>query len=259
MKALWLATGLFGALALVTVALEVPRFLAAPGTDAILYLDRTREWLAGGDFYLPRQLAGPYVLAHGDALYPPTTLLLLVPLTFLPLPVYWLVPLGLIAYAWWRHRPSVIAYNYLALLACWPKTWEMLIYGNPALWAVGAIAAGTLWRPAYVGAAIKPILAPFALLGWRDRTWRKAAAGSLLLAAAFAPLWSDWLRAMANARNEFGLVYLLGDLPVALLPVVVYVGRSVPKHRPQHVDDADERRPQRRVPLGRGERGELGA
>lgn len=84
--ALMLITGLLLAVAVWEASIVVPQSLATGnvGLDLNIYLDRTRDWLAGDGFYRLRQLSGPYAIEHGDSLYPPNVLLLLVPMTVLP-------------------------------------------------------------------------------------------------------------------------------------------------------------------------------
>ena len=64
--------------------------------DVTLYRDAADRWLAGGPFYEPRQLAGPYEVAHGDILYPPVGLWLFAPAAILPeipaLILWWGIP-----------------------------------------------------------------------------------------------------------------------------------------------------------------------
>ena len=48
----------------------------AIGTDHTFYVSVARRWLDTGQFYLPHQLAGPYVVRPDvDVLYPPISLL----------------------------------------------------------------------------------------------------------------------------------------------------------------------------------------
>ena len=65
--------------------------------DYQLYMDAARSWLADGTFYLPYQLAGPYLVTAGDVLYPPYSLVLFVPFTFLPAILWWAVPIAITA------------------------------------------------------------------------------------------------------------------------------------------------------------------
>ena len=62
-----------------------PHALEQPiGVDYLLYRDAAARWLAGGPFFEPYQLAGPYPISAGDILYPPVALWLFVPFTVLP-------------------------------------------------------------------------------------------------------------------------------------------------------------------------------
>ena len=61
------------------------------GEDFQTYLRHARDWLAGGSFYDPRQLAGPYVLQSGDSLYPPPVALLMLPFMVVPAFSWWVV------------------------------------------------------------------------------------------------------------------------------------------------------------------------
>jgi hypothetical protein len=76
--------------------------LYLPGRDYAMYMERTRAWLAGDGFYVPHQLAGPYPIAFGDAMYPPVTLVLFVPFTILPVILWWAIPLAITAVSLWR-------------------------------------------------------------------------------------------------------------------------------------------------------------
>jgi hypothetical protein len=195
------------------------------GLDLHVYLDRARDWLAGDGFYQARQLAGPYVILPGDALYPPPILYFLIPMLALPEVVWW-SPVIVVAYAIWWHRPVVWTWPVLALILCLPRAWEDLLYGNPVLWATGAIAAGTIWGWPYVGAFLKPTIAIFAFLGVRKRSWWIALGLCALLSLPFGVLWVDYVHTLTNAQNGFGADYLFGELPIAMAPVIAWAGRT---------------------------------
>lgn len=192
------------------------------GMDFMLYRHRAAAWLAGDGFYLAHQVAGPYTVSHGDALYPPVALLLFVPFTVLPAVLWWAIPVGVIAAALWRTRPPVWAWPILAAVLVYPRTWIILLYGNPSLWAIALLAAGLAWRWPTAFVALKLTLAPFALLGVRHRLWRIGAAVAIVACLAFAPMWPDFMVAMINVRTGggYGLEYLLGEWPIALAMVV---------------------------------------
>src|SRR5665213_405745 len=65
--------------------------------DYVHYLDAVRRWLAGGSFYQPYQLAGPYVLRLPDfpILYPPIVLPLLAVSSYFPGFLWWIIPMGI--------------------------------------------------------------------------------------------------------------------------------------------------------------------
>lgn len=214
-------TGALLAVAAWEASIVVPQSLATGnvGLDLNIYLDRTRDWLAGDGFYRPRQLAGPYAIEHGDSLYPPHLLYLLVPMTVVPAVLWWAVPLAIIGVSLWCLRPGPLAWPFLAFALAWPKTWAILLYGNPALWITAAVAAGCVMKWPAVAVVLKPTLAPLALVGVRNRSWWIALGAAVLLALPFGTIWLDYAAVLLNARNEFGPFYLLGDLPLVAAPL----------------------------------------
>jgi len=195
-----------------------PDFNGYGGIDYSLYMEATRRWLAGGTFFQPYQLAGPYPLHMGDVLYPPTALVLFVPFTILPAVLWWVLPLGVTAAMVWRLRPAPVSWPFLALCCFWPPFVARIVAGNPVMWAMAAVALGFAVRWAFVGVLIKPSLFPFALLGVRDRGWWIALAVALAVSIPFGAMWLDWVTAVANSSG--GLLYSLQDVPILLLPVI---------------------------------------
>lgn len=193
------------------------------GVDFHQYLDHVARWQATGQLYLPRQLAGPTEVMDGDPLYPPTILLLLLPFRVLPEPIWWLVPVPIIAWTLTRLRPAPWTWPMLAIIALWPRTPALIYYGNPGMWVVAFICLA-LWR-AWAGPLIllKPSLAPFALLGFGRRSWFVALALVVVAAIPFGGLWLDYLTVLRN--SSVPLTYSLLDLPLALAPVIAFVGR----------------------------------
>lgn len=186
------------------------------GMDYTIYMDRARSWLTGSGFYLPWQLAGPYTIGTGiyPALYPPTVLWLLAPFTFLPAVLWWAVPLGIIAASLRKLHPALWTWPILALVLCYPRTWLILLYGNPSLWAFAFLLAGLAWTWPLPFVALKPTLAPFALLGIRRRSFWAGVLAFALLSLPFGAMWLDYLAALRNAQG--GPEYLLGELPIGL-------------------------------------------
>ena len=134
---------------LFVVALQPP--LDQPfAKDVTLYLDAADRWLAGGPFYEPRQLAGPYEVAHGDILYPPVGLWLFAPAAILPeipaLILWWGIPAALTAWAIHRVRPRPAVWPLIALCLAWPTTPLKIWTGNPVIWSMAAMAVAIVWR-----------------------------------------------------------------------------------------------------------------
>ena len=218
-------------LSLVAAAVVVTSFRAAlgregaVGIDFSLYVDRTRSWLEGDGFYLPRQLAGhPYPAMFGDAYYPPVAMLLTLPFTFgIPRLLWWVIPVTLLVASIIRIRPTVWALPVIAAILAYPRTWVAVICGNPSIWALAFLAAGLAWRWPAVFLPFKVTLAPFALIGIHRRSWWIGAAVGVALCLPFAATWVDWATAMGNVRMSpgHGLDYVLGEWPIALGIVAV--------------------------------------
>jgi hypothetical protein len=196
------------------------------GMDFRLYVEHATRWMAGEGFYLPVQLAGPYVIEDVQgAAYPPVLLYLLVPFVVgLPWVVWWLVPLAVVGAAVVKSRPAPWQWVALALILVYPRTWTIVVLGNPAMWALAALAAGMVWKWPAVGVLLKATFAPLALVGIRHRSWWVALAVAGLLALPFGMMWLDYLTAVMNAETSRGLEYTLGEWPVALLLVVSLAG-----------------------------------
>lgn len=195
--------------------------------DYVALRDATARWLAGGGFYQPLQLAGPYatLAAPGDPamiMYPPLALWLFVPFVILPALLWWVVPLGLGAYGLWRMRPARWTWPVMAALALWPRVPEAVQNGNPVMWsfAFGCLALSAASTGPLV--VFNPSLAPFALLGvWRRRWW--LVAGLVVLASI--PFWAMWRDYLDVARNaQMAGPFLFHDYPFMLIPVVAWIG-----------------------------------
>jgi len=187
------------------------------GMDFRFYRDAGQHWLDSGAFYLSRQLAGPYELGlMGDVFYPPTALVLFVPIALLPLPLaalaWWGIPLAILGATsrnWW----------VWLLVLLWPRALGAFLFGNSDIWAAAAVAAGLRWGWPAVLVLVKPVYAPLAFVGIRHRSWW---IGAALLAASVVvmfPLWRDYVMAMLNVRG-LGLGYSLGSIPLVIAPLL---------------------------------------
>lgn len=217
----------FGALALyagvlVVIWFTTPNIGPAAGTgDHATYMAAGRRWLAGGSFYRPYQLAGPYVVDKVEILYPPTILPLLIVFGFLPDILWWLTPIAILAGVVSYWRPGLAGWT--AILACIavPSTFEALAYGNPALWVAAFLALGTILGWPSVLVALKPTLIPFMVVGIRRRSWWLAAGLLAVVSLVFLPLWFDYARVLLNARGPLvSPWYSLGNVPLLLIPLI---------------------------------------
>jgi hypothetical protein len=196
----------------------------AIGTDHAFYKRIGETWLATGQFYLPHQLAGPYVEATDvDVMYPPLAIPFFAALHWLPFPLWYAIPLGVVAYAVWRWHPAAWTWPILALLLAWPRGVSNIIYGNSDIWIMGAIAGGLLlgWPAALV--FLKPSLFPLAFLGANRRSFWIAVAVMAVASLFFLDLWRQYATAIHNSDANW--YWSLGGLPALLLPVVAWLGR----------------------------------
>jgi hypothetical protein len=227
---------IFGAVSLLILALPLHDFITAlgipnlngyGGVDYRLYMDTATRWLAGGGYFQPYQLAGPYPISPGDILYPPVALLLFVPFMFLPAILWWLIPAAAVAWSVARLRPGPIVWPMLAICLAWPPTLVKVVTGNPVIWAVAALALGVVYAWPSVLVLIKPSLFPFALFGACRRRWWIGLAVFVLVSLPFGSLWIDWLHSILNSQGG-GLAYSSLEIPMLAFPVVVWLGRKRP-------------------------------
>lgn len=219
--------GLLLAFAAIEAAIVLPPALTSGlhvtwGLDLRPYLAHTDRWLAGGGFYAPEQLAGPYVVETDTGnVYPPVALYLLVPFARgLPWVLWWAVPTVIIAAVVAARRPSRWQLVALAAILVYPRTWTVIVLGNPAMWSLAFLAAGMVWRWPAAFVPLKLTFAPLALVGIRSRSWWLVAGVALALCLPFGALWLDYAHVLVNTHSSRGLEYVLGEWPIALLLVV---------------------------------------
>ncbi|MDQ6796186.1 MAG: hypothetical protein M3067_15485 [Chloroflexota bacterium] len=201
----------------------MPDLSASIGVDYQIYMSAARRWLAGEGFFFPFQLAGPYVIAGGEVLYPPVVLWLLVPFSFLPAVLWWLVPVALTLLAAREMRPRPWGVLVAAVILVLPIAQEPILWGNPVIWLVPAVAWGLLvgWPAAVV--LVKPTLAPFVLAGLaHPRSLLVGLAGLAILCVPFGvQLWLDWLTALGN--SGLPATYSIRQAGLLLIPVALYL------------------------------------
>jgi hypothetical protein len=232
-----LVVALLVVVALVEQYLVLGRALGTPGfgmlgRDAELYLEATRQWLGGGPYYLPDQLAGPYDLPWGQILYPPQALALFVPFTVIGTPLFILIPVVVTAAVVLSYRPKFWAWiAILVVLVLHPDAPLPWIAGTPTIWFIMLVALATRWP--WVSAFIwfKPSVFPFALIGIRDRRWWIVSIAFAVSAVVMWPFMQQWITAVLNARGEnSGLLYSLTPTALAgpAIVILAWLGRTRP-------------------------------
>jgi hypothetical protein len=107
----------------------------------------------------------------------------------------------------------------------WPRTASALANGNTDIWIAAFVALGLTFGWPAVAVLIKPTLAPFALVGFRRRSWWIALLAVALAAIPFGHLWFEWLEAARRAPGD-GPLYSLFSVPVIALPVSGWLYRE---------------------------------
>ncbi len=197
------------------------------GFDFDIYLRATSRWLAGGGFYLPHQLAGPYAITNGDVLYPPTAIYLFLPFLVLPGLLWWLLPIEICAAVTVRLRPTRLGLAGMTACLLPPIVIQEVLKGNPVIWAAAFEMLAVAGLPTGPLVALKASLFPFALVGVRRRSWWAVAGLMLLATLPLAGLVADWLTSVLNSSG--GLLYSVKDVPLLLLPVAAGIARTRPR------------------------------
>lgn len=198
----------------------------ALGGDFSLYEDAARRWLAGGSFYLDRQLAGPYEITGGDVLYPPVSLVLFVPFLALPSVLWWVIPSAIVAWVIVSLRPAPWTWPLIAVCLANPWSIQLTHSGNPTIWIAAFVALSVRWPWMAALVLIKPSLLPLALVGVRHRSWWAAAAILGAVSLLLWPMTLDWLRVVFDGRGRYsGLLYSWTHAPMAAVALVAWLGR----------------------------------
>jgi hypothetical protein len=194
------------------------------GLDVEHYLDATRRWLETGSPYLPSEVAAPFEYQPLSFLHPPISLYLFTPFLWVPLALWWLIPLGVVVLSVASWRPHVTVWPVLALMLAAPRLHGVLIVGNTDIWVWAFVALGLRVAPLAWLVAIKPSLAVLVLVGAWDRRWWLGLLGLVIAAIPFGTLWLDWVRVVANSPGEVS--YSLANLPWLALPIVAWLAAT---------------------------------
>jgi hypothetical protein len=205
--------------------LVVSNWLGWLGSDLAIYTEATRRVVSGGSWYLEHQLHGPYGIAGGDILYPPTIAWLFLPWLVLPAWTFIAVPIAVTAWVVTRLRPRPVAWPLMAFCLLWPDTQVRALAGNPGLWAMMCLALATLYRSPAAFILLKPTLAPFALFGVRSRRWWLALGAIVILSLPVLEQTLAYPRVVFDGSSG-RLYYSFWDLPFMALPVLAWLYRT---------------------------------
>jgi hypothetical protein len=199
----------------------------AIGMDLDFYAQAAARLFSGGDWYVDRQLHGPYqIVPFVDVLYPPAAAWIFAPFIVLPVGVLLALAIGTIAWLIRDWRPAPWTWPLMALCLLWPLTLLKSISGNSSLLVMMALGLGLRfgWPSAMI--LLKPSFLPMALIGVRTRGWWITAG---VLAIASLPFLADTLRypqVILDSRSADGVLYSLNDLPTMLIPAIAWAGRQ---------------------------------
>ena len=193
------------------------------GLDIGHYLDATRRWIETGTPYLANEVAAPFDFAPLTFLHPPVALYLFLPFLVLPLALWWVVPIGVVAWTIVSWRPAAWSWPVIAGALVFSRFHVPLIVGNTDLWIWAAVAGGLRfgWPAALV--AIKPSLLPLAVVGARRRSLWIAGLVVAIACLPFGALWLEWLAVVRHSPAP--LTYSVVNLPWLLVPLVAWVAR----------------------------------
>jgi hypothetical protein len=205
------------------------------GADFIVYRDFGAHFLATGDPYLPFTSG---VDLPGGARYPPPALFLFVALNFIPWPLWWIIPLGIVAANVRYWRPADWSWPIMAAVLATVPFPAAVACGNSGLWVMAVIAMATRWPAASWFLVAKPNELILTLPFIRHRGWW---IGFLIAALASLPLlsyWFDWFTALHSYRGGSPATYSIDAWPLFLLPVLARIAstryplRSGRRHAP---------------------------
>ena len=197
--------------------------------DYTWHMQAARRFLDTGSPYWPYQLEGPYTIWQAPILYPPVAFVLIVPFLWLPPILWWAIPVALLVGFMTRHRPPMWAWAATLACFCWPQSLGVYLFGNPGMWIVAFVAAGTVWAWPFVLVLLKPTFAPIALLGANRRSWWIALAVLVAVSLPFGHLWADWVVALRN--SDVTIAYNFPTIPLMVAPLIPWLAdRRHPIH-----------------------------
>lgn len=211
-----------------------PNWQLAIGDDLAYYANLARKLFGGGGWYPDRQLHGPWtiILWTDEVLYPPAAAWVFAPFMFLPVAALLAIALGLFVWLLREWRPAMWTWPLIALCFLWPMTLLKGISGTSSLFVTIALALGLRFRGPAVAILLKPSFLPFALVGIRSRGWWVGLGILVLLSLPWLYETLIYPKVMLDSRNPDGALYSLVDLPMILIPVIAWLGRTRDPRQP---------------------------
>ncbi len=230
---------------------------AYAGWDFGHYVDAARRWLETGSPYLGSEISGQFRFSDLTFIHPPIALYLFAPFVVLPAVLFWAIPIVGTAAVIALWRPAPWTWPLMAFLLNWPRFIGSVVVGNSDLWVVFFIALGLRFGWPVLLLAIKPSIAPFALIDIAAlirvdavpvRRWREIALAAILLVLAalpFGTLWFAWLSVIRNSPAD--PLYSIGAVPWLIVPAIAWFGRRRGRRRSDVHRRVTSRREDRRT------------
>ena len=201
------------------------------GLDWLGYRAGFERLLATGTPYAPFELAGPFIPEHLDFIHPPNALVLIAPFAILPHPldyILWIaIPLAIFGYLlrrlpWW-------AWPAVALLSTTNSLQYPILNGNSSLFMTAIFGLGIRFGWVVGLLAMKPTLAPLAIVGLRRsrRTLLVAGALAVVPIVLTLPLFADYLTVARNMQG-IPLTYSVSNYSLIALAALPWVAEKLP-------------------------------
>ena len=223
----------FAVIALLAATYVYSFVVAKPGDvgrDLALYQREVQAWLGGAPMYPSFEVQGAFQVIDGVILYPPITIALFAPTLLLPLPLWWLIPVAIVATTVYRLRPGGRWLLVMGLCLLFPNSVNLVVAGNPDMWLAAALSVAAYRRPAAAFVLLKPSLFPLALVGLRSRGWWVMVGAFAVASLVLLPQTLDWIAVLRNGQggaaggHAVGILYSMWDLPLLAVPLLAWAG-----------------------------------
>jgi hypothetical protein len=204
-----------------------PNWRQGIGGDLTYYANLASRLFTGHGWYVDRQLHGPWQINFTDeVLYPPAAAWLFAPFIVLPVGALLLIAIAVMVLLIRSWRPAPWTWPLMALCLAWPLTLLKGISGTSTVFVMMGVGLGLRYRWPSVFILLKPSFLPLALIGIRSRGWWIGLGVLVLLSLPFLGDTLLYPKVMADSRSSEGIFYSLVDLPMILIPIIAWLGRT---------------------------------